>query len=248
MGTQFFRIIKITGYGIVVLSLLGFRGFAQETASLQTEMTEEETTADLSLADASAWSVSYLGKIISIYLDKQPLDQALRTLADRAGLQLAYSPQFLPEEWKISVTMDETTVYAALRKVLEGTGLGFAVSSKGHLVITRHAREPIQAQPETGSISGTVTDSRSGNPLPGANVFLEGTGLGSSTDPDGRYQIRNVPPGTYTPTSTVLGTRCTPRSRNHADIRPLDPGKTPKYIDTRIGSYGLTFWGRTCTL
>ena len=56
---------------------------------------------------------------------------------------------------------------------------------------------PLTAQ--AGSkIRGTVTDNSTGAPLPGANVFLGGTSLGSATDMDGNYAINNVPPGTYT--------------------------------------------------
>ena len=49
----------------------------------------------------------------------------------------------------------------------------------------------------TGKIVGTVTDAESGEPLVGVNIVLEGTSLGSSTDPDGYFSIINVPPGTY---------------------------------------------------
>ena len=55
---------------------------------------------------------------------------------------------------------------------------------------------PLYAQVR-GRISGTVT-SETGEPLPGANVSLEGTLLGASTDAQGHYVIVNVRPGVYT--------------------------------------------------
>src|SRR5690606_2966876 len=54
----------------------------------------------------------------------------------------------------------------------------------------------IQAQ-ESGKITGKVFDKDTGDPLPGANVFLEGTSLGAATTPDGEYIIRQVKPGNY---------------------------------------------------
>ena len=39
------------------------------------------------------------------------------------------------------------------------------------------------------SISGVITDSESGGPLPGVNVIIQGTSIGVSTDFDGIYQI-----------------------------------------------------------
>ena len=48
-----------------------------------------------------------------------------------------------------------------------------------------------------GKITGKVTDKDSGDPLPGANVFLEGTSLGAATLVDGTYIIFQVAPGKY---------------------------------------------------
>jgi len=46
------------------------------------------------------------------------------------------------------------------------------------------------------TISGTVTD-ESGTPLPFANVFVEGTTVGTTTDIDGNYTLK-VPEGATT--------------------------------------------------
>ncbi|RMF58042.1 MAG: hypothetical protein D6743_18195, partial [Calditrichaeota bacterium] len=57
----------------------------------------------------------------------------------------------------------------------------------------------------TGTISGVVTDQKSGEPLPGANIFIKGTTLGAATGPDGHYTIPNVPTGTYTVLAAFIG-------------------------------------------
>jgi len=57
----------------------------------------------------------------------------------------------------------------------------------------------------TGKISGTVTDSKTKEPLVGVNVVLQGTTLGASTDIEGYYVILNVPPGTYTVKASYIG-------------------------------------------
>ncbi|HPR17045.1 MAG TPA: carboxypeptidase regulatory-like domain-containing protein [Candidatus Cloacimonadota bacterium] len=48
----------------------------------------------------------------------------------------------------------------------------------------------------TGKLAGKVTD-ESGNPVPFANVVLEGKEIGAQTDAKGTYIIINIPPGTY---------------------------------------------------
>lgn len=57
----------------------------------------------------------------------------------------------------------------------------------------------------TGKLAGRVVDASTGEPLPGANVFLEGTTLGTSTDVSGEYTIFEVPPGTYTVVASFVG-------------------------------------------
>jgi hypothetical protein len=49
----------------------------------------------------------------------------------------------------------------------------------------------------SGRITGTVSDRDTGDPLPGANVILEGTTLGAATTFEGEYIIRQVNPGDY---------------------------------------------------
>lgn len=45
------------------------------------------------------------------------------------------------------------------------------------------------------TLSGTVRDAKSGEPLPGANVVFTGTGLGAATDASGRYALRGISAG-----------------------------------------------------
>ncbi|RKZ27546.1 hypothetical protein DRQ20_00115 [bacterium] len=57
----------------------------------------------------------------------------------------------------------------------------------------------------TGKIVGRVYDAETGEGLPAANVIIEGTVLGSATDPDGYFIILDVPPGVYSVTARVIG-------------------------------------------
>ncbi|MEO6303035.1 MAG: carboxypeptidase-like regulatory domain-containing protein [Bacteroidia bacterium] len=51
---------------------------------------------------------------------------------------------------------------------------------------------------QTGRISGTILDSKTGETLPGATILIEGTGKGASTDFDGKFALNNVPAGKVT--------------------------------------------------
>lgn len=58
-----------------------------------------------------------------------------------------------------------------------------------------------------GKVQGTVVDATTGNPVAGANVVLEGTRLGSTTDLDGVFFILNIDPGEYELKISYVGFR-----------------------------------------
>ncbi|MCU7493883.1 MAG: TonB-dependent receptor [Ignavibacteria bacterium] len=52
---------------------------------------------------------------------------------------------------------------------------------------------------------GKVQDKATGEPVPYANVVLEGTSLGAATDADGNFVVLNIPPGLYSVTASYIG-------------------------------------------
>lgn len=57
----------------------------------------------------------------------------------------------------------------------------------------------------TGKIAGKITDAEAKEPVVGANVLVEGTIMGASTDAGGEFIISNLPPGDYTIVISALG-------------------------------------------
>ncbi|PSQ73915.1 MAG: TonB-dependent receptor, partial [Bacteroidetes bacterium QH_6_64_77] len=61
------------------------------------------------------------------------------------------------------------------------------------------------AQAQTwGTVTGTVTDSVDGAPLPGVTVLVRGTDFGTATDTNGRYSLE-LPTGRYTLRFSAIG-------------------------------------------
>ena len=79
----------------------------------------------------------------------------------------------------------------------------------------------------SGKIVGKVTDAATGDALPGANVYLAGTAIGTASDLKGNYRILRVPPGNYTLKVTYIGYK-----EKEVPINIL-PGQTKK-IDLEL--------------
>lgn len=58
---------------------------------------------------------------------------------------------------------------------------------------------------EKGVLIGKVIDAESGKPVSGATVELQGTLFKTTTDAEGSYQFKEVPPGKYTVVVKELG-------------------------------------------
>lgn len=69
-----------------------------------------------------------------------------------------------------------------------------------------------QAAAQTRTVTGTVTDAQTGQPLEGARVSVRGTTLSTATGASGRFTLGNVPAGDITLTVRRIGS-------NPADIR-----------------------------
>ncbi len=73
----------------------------------------------------------------------------------------------------------------------------------GTVWINIFAQESIQKQ--VGSLSGTVLNSSTKEPIVSATIVIQGTTIGAASDIDGNFDIKNVPIGTYNIRVSALG-------------------------------------------
>lgn len=83
------------------------------------------------------------------------------------------------------------------------------------------------------TLSGSVIDSLSEEPLFGANISITGTSLGSSSNIEGTFKIQNIPDGSYTVKVTYIGYK--PREYkitfNQKSTKALNPALLPDVIE-----------------
>ena len=99
----------------------------------------------------------------------------------------------------IHVSLDEIDkpLEKILNQTLDGSGFTYKIMPNNLIIIA--PGELLQQQ----KITGTVTD-KNGAPVPGANVVVTGTTLGTMTDIDGKYSIE-IPEGTRSLTFSFIG-------------------------------------------
>ncbi|HEU4589117.1 MAG TPA: DUF2012 domain-containing protein, partial [Gemmatimonadales bacterium] len=141
-----------------------------------------------------------LQREISVDLRDTPLADALRTIANEAGLSVTYSRNVVTSDWRVTVRARGTPVADILADAVQGSGMELLVSRNGQLVVVKG-----KAPQPAGSIEGTVVDGGTNQPLSDVYVILDGTRHSAETGADGRFRIADVPVGNYTLVARRIG-------------------------------------------
>lgn len=67
------------------------------------------------------------------------------------------------------------------------------------------------------TLRGEVIDARTGDPIPGATVFIEELERGTATNDNGQFEFRNIAPGSYTLNVSTVGFRPAKVSVEHPE-------------------------------
>ncbi len=153
-------------------------------------------------ATAHAQSLGTTQKLktpITLHMENVPLKVVLNKIAEKANLQLVFSETFIPANRIVTVNFNGVAAGDALKQVLAQTSTDYKITGAGQVVLvpTEDSSSKRHAKIKNGTIAGFVYDNETGDPLVGANVYLENTSFGAATNDNGMFFINNIPPGTY---------------------------------------------------
>ena len=136
-----------------------------------------------------------LAETISVDFNKVPLEKALRSIAERSRVNLSYRSDYIPEK-DITLQNENIQLSQALDKLLRESNLEYLVSSDGYLIIRPSYQAQGQNIAQRDTVAGQVVDGEDGAVLPGVNVVIKGTNMGTATNADGRYSLMAEPQDT----------------------------------------------------
>ena len=216
------------------LSRLFAAGILLVMGSLPLGAQDHTILASVGMELAEAQATAFLERPAGVEAEAVSLADVLHTLRSRSGVPITFSPSLLPSEPTVTCKCREHTVREALDQVLDGTdfsweSVGKQVVVEPNIPDTRtgngsapifHAslpgagtlsaaslRRPLPRArtAREGTIQGQVTHGRTSQPLPAAQVYVDGTQLGTITDSGGNYSISGVPAGEVTVSVQLIG-------------------------------------------
>jgi len=94
---------------------------------------------------------------------------------------------------------------------------------------------------QTGSLSGTVEDDRTGERLPGVNIYLQELQRGAATNIDGEFRLEQIPYGTYQIRISYIGYRT---QTEHVEIRSAQESVRITLAEDLVGLDELVITGQ----
>ena len=141
------------------------------------------------------WAAGQGGeKRVTLNLKSVSVKTFFEEMHKQTRLNFVYNTEQTKTLKPITIQVKDETVHRVLTRVLEGTG--FIYNIDGDIITIRKKPEPrkltepevSESVPKTFRVQGIVYDSRR-EPIPGANIWLKGTKVGTATDVNGHYTL-----------------------------------------------------------
>ena len=174
----------------------------------------------LCLTISSSFGQDILSKKISVNIQNQPLDKAIKQLELTNGIKFSYSPTVIDPEKRINIKVDSKSVSDVLNQILVPIGIKFELLNS-YIVLSNNLPEAEKKKQQNQNASSVIQNESSniinqsnqahgrvindkGLPLVGAYVKVISTVRTYTTDSKGNFTI-DVPNGSALVSFTYVG-------------------------------------------
>ena len=137
---------------------------------------------------------------VTVKYRNESIRNVLLGIERKSSVKFAYSGSMSVLEEKVTIAVNSTRLKEVLETLLKPRGIAY-IEQSDFIILSDRPLNPADATPNDyrstpdevdRTVSGTVLDGDSKEPLPGVNVVIKGTSIGTTTDGDGKYSL-NVP-------------------------------------------------------
>lgn len=145
--------------------------------------------------------VNDLSKKITIHADNQSIEYIFSEITKQCGFNFSYNSKVLNTAKKISFHVTDKTVRETLDELATQLNIEYKIIESQIIL-----KKPKKSKPgsETYTLSGFISDQKTGESLPGATIRIEGTNTGTISNAYGFYSI-TLSRGYYTIEFTYIG-------------------------------------------
>jgi TonB-linked SusC/RagA family outer membrane protein len=133
---------------------------------------------------------------LSLNLNNATITELLKEIGNNSEFSFWYNSNVLNDEKKITLNVKDLAIDKILALALGDQNLGYAIKDKIIVIYKPSVLNVDENAKQQLKITGTLTDSNSGEALPGVSIQVEGTAVGTITDVNGNYSIEVPQSGT----------------------------------------------------
>lgn len=123
---------------------------------------------------------------VSLSCKSAEIKTILKSIKDQTKFDFVYNAAEINDKSKVSLNLQNVDIKTALKACLDPLGVDFIIQDK--IIVLQKRKEATVLPQPMRTLKGIVVDNQ-GLPLPGVTVMLKGTGLGVSTNSQGRFSF-----------------------------------------------------------
>ena len=142
-------------------------------------------------------------KKLNLQVENATVEEVITVIQKQSEFEFFYNHELLNQSKKrVNLDIKNETIHQVLDQLFDSQKVNYTIDDR-HIIIVPlktgkteaeddaedSVSEELQAQQQEIEVSGTVTDAQTGDPLPGVNIVVQGTTIGTTTDMDGEYSF-----------------------------------------------------------
>lgn len=131
-------------------------------------------------------SAATYGQNVNLHKENVSITEIFDEISQQTGYNFIFSSQQLEQALPVSISVNNSPLRDVLDEIFSVQPLKYVINRKTIIVSEKSISGSNLNQAVT--VSGQVTD-ETGESLPGVNVLIKGTSIGTATDVEGRYSV-----------------------------------------------------------
>ncbi len=166
-------------------------------------------------------------KRMSVQLKNSTITAAFDYIEHNSEFIFLYKDEDLNSNKRVDIYLEDADIETILNELLQGSDLTYNIYDR-QVIIRKTDESVLGVLQDQKNVTGVVTDAE-GLPLPGVTVIVEGTTIGTITDPDGGFTL-TIPENAEELHFSFVGMK--------TQIIPID-GKTSFMVTLEADAIGL---------
>jgi TonB-linked SusC/RagA family outer membrane protein len=131
---------------------------------------------------------------VSLSMENKSLEQVMDEIERQSEFYFIFNQKQIDVNRVVDIQVENKLINDILPELFKGTNVNYAVFDRKILLTTDPLEENLtgplnKTEVQQATVSGTVKDAVSGDPMPGVNVLVKGTLIGAQSDVNGNFKL-----------------------------------------------------------